>query len=581
MVIIFFLLSRKNKSHVINPTFEEREVKNNNYWEVDENGRQFRLVSKQQELARKTFIKASFIGKYWGEINEKFSSRFQHWEFYDFHIYDAHLKKAIWNKNSFDLPEDLTIPRERLPKILQTTLEINESTYDIFLHEPTFCDIRMDRKLHQREGNEVFGTFAATVTGYILDTVTEEYLEIIYKEDGNTAQDPILEKKDELYKTSVPTGNIERKRNYARIEYYQSDLINTYWSDWERESPTSSSNNESFLSSCSSIFGLLFIATILLVLLPHLGFLIPIVIIGFLLFAIPPKIWTGLFQIFTTLIFVVFAIILLFKIFDPAPNLAIQETKKEDNTIPSETDMAFQDDEDVEDGQKSFIKHFWKWRDYDDILYEGEFSVNKADYKKSSTYKTQLPIEIYTPSDYDRLIYSLKEFDKTKLDGIYRMFDSIQRGNNINRFKFPQVIVSFVQSIPYALILDNECNPMLQSDNFVKEYLSSPDAICQGNQRFGINTPVEFLTHLHGDCDTRTLLLYSILSHYNYDVVLLSSEYYSHSILGIKLPVNGMTYNYGADRFVVWETTAPNIKPGILPKQMSNMNHWRISLKSK
>jgi hypothetical protein len=72
-----------------------------------------------------------------------------------------------------------------------------------------------------------------------------------------------------------------------------------------------------------------------------------------------------------------------------------------------------------------------------------------------------------------------------------------------------------------------------------------------------------------------------MLSHYDFDVALFSSEYYSHSIIGINLPINGIAYKYGNQRYVLWETTASNIRPGILPKEISNLNYWRISLKSK
>jgi hypothetical protein len=59
------------------------------------------------------------------------------------------------------------------------------------------------------------------------------------------------------------------------------------------------------------------------------------------------------------------------------------------------------------------------------------------------------------------------------------------------------------------------------ADNFIRNYLSSNDAKCDGYERFGINTPVEFIATLQGDCDTRTLLLYTILAHYGYDVALM------------------------------------------------------------
>jgi hypothetical protein len=89
------------------------------------------------------------------------------------------------------------------------------------------------------------------------------------------------------------------------------------------------------------------------------------------------------------------------------------------------------------------------------------------------------------------------------------------------------------------------------------------------------------MANLKGDCDTRTLFLYTILSHYGYDVALLSSEYYNHSLIGINLPYDGISYLYKSQRYVLWETTAANIRPGSLPNEISNINYWRISLKSK
>jgi len=75
--------------------------------------------------------------------------------------------------------------------------------------------------------------------------------------------------------------------------------------------------------------------------------------------------------------------------------------------------------------------------------------------------------------------------------------------------------------------------------------------------------------------------LYTIFSHYDYDVALMSSEYYGHSILGINLPLNGIAYTYQNQRYILWETTIKNAKPGNIPEEVSNINNWRISLKSK
>jgi len=163
---------------------------------------------------------------------------------------------------------------------------------------------------------------------------------------------------------------------------------------------------------------------------------------------------------------------------------------------------------------------------------------------------------------------------------LYQLLDSVKAKNNLSAEKFAECVVAMVQDIPYAVVLPKGCDPSLYADKFISHYLVSANARCDGYEKFGINTPVEFLATLNGDCDTRTLLLYTVLSHYDYDIALLSSEYYSHSIIGINLPFDGTAYTYQDKRYILWETTSL-IKPGILPNEIANLDYWRISLKSK
>ena len=229
----------------------------------------------------------------------------------------------------------------------------------------------------------------------------------------------------------------------------------------------------------------------------------------------------------------------------------------------------------------TLISHFRSWRDYDNNLYEGSYFVKLSSYQNAKSFKKNLQIIGNSPDEYDKILFSLKENDKAQINGLYQLFDSLKIKNQLGSILFAKMVVSFVQDIPYTLVLTENCDPNLYSDNFIKEYLSSNGAKCDGYQKFGINTPVEFLASLKGDCDTRTLLLYTILSHYNYDIALFSSEVYGHSIIGINLPMEGLSYNFQNRKYILWETTAPNMKPGILPTEISNTNNWRISLKSK
>src|SRR5690606_38221112 len=152
-----------------------------------------------------TYIKALLNGKYWGEIDKNFSNQFEHSKFFDFNIYEVTLKNAVYSKSPFQLQQDLKIPREKLPKLLNTVLEKDDKEYEVNLHEPLFAEIKFNRKLHQDEGNEVFGTIDAIVTGYVLDFVVEHYTEKehLISITNTTSQTSIIAEPI-ITKTSIP-----------------------------------------------------------------------------------------------------------------------------------------------------------------------------------------------------------------------------------------------------------------------------------------------------------------------------------------------------------------------------------------
>lgn len=592
MIVYFFFFKKKKNENAIavkNETAFEKPIELSNVEKlnddeifIDEYGLQYKLVEKSREIPRHTYIKAYLNGKYWGEIDENYSSQFTNSNFYDFNIYQVSLKNAVYSKSPYQLQEELKIPREKLPKLLHTILENDGKEYEVNLHNPLFSEIKFNRKLHQNEGNKVFGTINAIVTGYVLDFVIEHYVE---KEYLTPISDTISQKsiitEPILTKTLTPTGNVEHKENYKRTEYFYSDYKTTYWSDWKYIKPSIPSNNEGCYSSIFGLIGIILGIAFLLMILPSLAYILPFFLILFLLNIIPVKIYIWIFRIIGLIIFIGF-LASLFQLFSSSSNTFIPKPTIVENPREQEIQtISIIDTINKVAKSDTLIKHYRAWEDYDGNKYEGYIWTKSSDYNKSKYYKNNLNLKQNTPRAYDELIYLIKEYDKHNLNGVYQIFDSIRKKNQLSNLKFAELIVSFVQDIPYAVILPDDCNPNLYDDKFIQDYLNSKDAKCDGYEKFGINTPVEFMSNLFGDCDTRTLLLYTMLAHYGFDVALFSSEYYSHSIIGVNLPFNGITYKYGNQRYVLWETTAPNIRAGVLPKEISNINYWRISLKSK
>lgn len=569
---------------------------------VGEDGLNYKTVTTEISTPRKTYLKGTIKGKYRGERIESESDLF------DFEIYEAQVfctSVDDFRKNKpFVFPKDfknkykqanvkgIIFPKEKLPPTLAVSIVANEKSYGINVLEPQLFEFNSHRKYHQTEGDKVFGSFDAYITGYVFDyekEIVEKIVGPIF--DIKPPTGPIKKPLGPAIQTlpckvsNIKTGETQTNGDYTRTEYFCKNHNHKTWGNWEYKKTKITSTTgwfSSIVGILGLIFGLIFLITILPGILYFIGFLIIVFLIGILE---PSLKW----------IVRIIGVFLLIGFISSLVNTASQGSRRS-NPVPTVVDIPRevteertviidetndQTDESSNVLQDTIITRYRVWKDYDGKKYEGQYQLRLSDLKNASYYKKNLAISQANTTSYDRIIYSLKENDKNKLNGLYKLFDSINQTNPLTKVKFAEMVVSFVQDIPYALILDTECNASLYNDTFIRQYLSDSNASCDGFQRFGINTPVEFLANLKGDCDSRTILLYTIFSHYNYDVAILSSEFYSHSILGINLPINGIAYTYKDSRYVMWETTAPNCKPGIIPNQISNLINWRISLKSK
>lgn len=554
---------------------------------VDDNGKEYWKEIKEKQIPRKTFIKGFISGKYRGELIDQ-EEELHNSTIYGFEIYEAEVNCQQFREKIPFKSKGIAFPKEKLPEVLQVSLLQNNQWYGLNVLEPKLYNFQSIKKLHQIEGTEIFGTFNAEITGYILDYKTEFEEEIVYVPEiiEQAKEEKIIETK--LISSGVETGKIERKGDYIKKQYYATNYVDTLWGSWQYNRLK---RNNSYSGGClSSIFGgigLLLGLVFLIAVLPGLIYILPVFAIIFLI-SVFENFFKWIFRIIGILLLLLFIFSIILSInnsnhtYNPKPLIVDnpRETKPDYKPIV-DTTKTNKNDSIVSPIKDTIITRFRSWQDYDGNNYEGYYQIKASDFNNAHYYKNNLKIYQTDKRSYDEMIYRLKEYDKNKLNGLYKLLDSIRDTNKLDKVQFAEVVVSFVQDIPYTLILDNGCNASLYNDEFTRNYLSSPNARCEGNQKFGINTPIEFLANLNGDCDTRTLLLYTVLSHYDYDVALLCSEQYGHSILGINLPINGTAYNYNGQRYVVWETTAPDIRPGILSREFSNLNNWRISIKSK
>ena len=170
--------------------------------------------------------------------------------------------------------------------------------------------------------------------------------------------------------------------------------------------------------------------------------------------------------------------------------------------------------------------------------------------------------------------------DNSKMNDIYSIFNKIQKQDNLSKYEFANMVVSFVQNIKYNLPYGGSCAEECENGGMVQE-MTDDGHSCDSYVAFGYYAPVEFIGNWKGDCDTRSVFLFTVLKHYGYDVVILNSKLYQHSILGINLVPEATTiplykkHNY--TKYYAWEATGP-LSLGLLSPECNNMREWDVVL---
>lgn len=220
------------------------------------------------------------------------------------------------------------------------------------------------------------------------------------------------------------------------------------------------------------------------------------------------------------------------------------------------------------------------WKDNYGNLYRGDLTVREKDFLRLHNY-----LDTYRPSDagnfWGKLYAHMAQMDGPSLDLIINAFTTIHAKHQLNQMEFAEMVVSCIQDIPYSFVFQTECLPAERYEESIRTLLLECPECCIGNKMFGIQNPVSFIQNLKGDCDTRTVLIYALLKHFNYDVAILNSDFYRHSIIGLNLPSSGDYLTHHGKKYAVWETTAKYYTVGQLPANFDDITHWNVILTSK
>ncbi|MHA8067570.1 hypothetical protein V7S76_12930 [Aquirufa sp. ROCK2-A2] len=220
------------------------------------------------------------------------------------------------------------------------------------------------------------------------------------------------------------------------------------------------------------------------------------------------------------------------------------------------------------------LLHVRNWQDYEVNKLAGRYFTFYPQFDKSLSFRDK-----YESDDISKVYQELVKKDEKTIDAYAHIFDSLNTANKWDRQQLAEAIVTSIQTIPYVLVHDQSCQQAIKESgsSFLIQYHKDGKE-CLPNIKFGIQGGYEFLHNLKGDCDTRSLLCFELLSRYKYPVAMLISEEYGHCILGIDLPMRGKYVGNAKRKYLVWETTAPGFKPGELSPEISDMDKWHIAI---
>lgn len=223
------------------------------------------------------------------------------------------------------------------------------------------------------------------------------------------------------------------------------------------------------------------------------------------------------------------------------------------------------------------------WYDFSNLFYAAKYNTSNASFEKSTSKQVELKNKItgYNSSldFYTQFYAELFKMDQEKIRTIAKIFSDSAAKKKLDAAQTAEMVVSFVQEIPYYLVHDGSCSEAMQGGNtFMLEYHQQRKP-CLPNIAAGVQSPYGFLHNLKGDCDTRSLLAFSILKELNIASSVWISEAYGHSILGVGVPVGyGIYKNVKGVKHYGVELTAKGFRLGMVAPEHNNSYNWDVSI---
>lgn len=181
---------------------------------------------------------------------------------------------------------------------------------------------------------------------------------------------------------------------------------------------------------------------------------------------------------------------------------------------------------------------------------------------------------------YGKIYNSMEKMDSPKLDSIIKKLKYTATKNKLNPARTTEMVCTFIQEIPYFLVHQMDCKQIVKEagSGFIVEY-HMQNKPCLPEIPAGVQSPYEFMHNLKGDCDTRSLLAFTILKKMGIPASVWISEAYGHSVLGVGLPIASGFYKEvnGVKHYAV-ELTAKGFRLGMISPEQQIESNWDIAL---
>jgi hypothetical protein len=230
------------------------------------------------------------------------------------------------------------------------------------------------------------------------------------------------------------------------------------------------------------------------------------------------------------------------------------------------------------EGEKIYNVHFeWEYRK-NGVLTQAEavfvFDILKYNtmmlYHRNATYR-----RYYNKKNWNVLYKEMYNKHHDTLLPVYQFFNQYRAQQQLSDFDFIHCVAKFVQHIPYvSLTWDQDLASLTVPDD---SYITLAD------YTFGILPPIICITLELGDCDTKSLLLYILLNHFNIKTAMLEfiTDADSHSVVCISHPSlsQGLSLMHDSSTtpYFLFDTTTKR-EIGEMTGPYKDLNLWKLIL---